>query len=885
MRPPTLNSEVPLTSREDEMDRIRDGFARSEPVALVLAGPAGVGKTRLSMEAGKEASRLGFSVTHVIATRAAAAIPFGPFVPFLPTAGDSPTDMLALLRHTSQAIVRKAGPDRKLLLIVDDAQFLDEGSAALVHQLVAERTCSLLASLRTPGPAPDPVTALWKDGLAERIDLGLWGEQQTGAVLSACLGGPVASVSVRRIWQLSQGNALYLRELIIGAVEEGALREVGGIWSLVKPLTPPGRLNELVAARLSGLADTTIAVVELLAAGEPLSVPLLERITDPAALEEAEAHGLAHVSSDGRRTVTRLAHPVYGEALRSTLPRSRLRRISATLADALVATGTRRRDDLLRLARWQLDSGRPGDADVLTGAARRAAEMFDMTMSERFARAALDAGGGTDAGLLLGEALFRSGRHREAETVLASMVPRCETDEDLARIASARAHNFHNLLDDQEAAMAVLHEALDAVTGAKPRLQLLGRLATIKVFEPDPAEALEAARPLLASDDDATAGRGAYVTSIALAQIGKGSDSAQTAYTGLERHRRVAASLVQLPEAQLIGAVMGHLAGGRLAAAQSDAETGSDACLTAGDKEGRATFLLLGGCVLIERGMLTEAAAAFLDGTSINRELHDVAALRWCLAGVALAEAMRGHTDRAQAAARERDELPASQMRIYDTELVDRSRAWVWVCGGELSRACAILTESAARAAARQQWVAEARVLHDVARLGQAAAVAPRLAELASVIEGEFAGMLAMHADALVKGDGPALEAAAAKFETIGAALLAAEAYLAAAASYRSDGQARAASAMTRRAAELAASCGDVRTPGLSLGASTDRLTKREREVAALAAAGASSREIADRLFLSVRTVDNHLQNVYSKLGVSRRDELAQVLSTAAARI
>jgi hypothetical protein len=80
--------------------------------------------------------------------------------------------MLALLRHTSHAIVRKAGPDRKLLLIVDDAQFLDEGSAALVYQLVAERTCSLLASLRTPGLAPDPVTALWKDGLAERIDLG-----------------------------------------------------------------------------------------------------------------------------------------------------------------------------------------------------------------------------------------------------------------------------------------------------------------------------------------------------------------------------------------------------------------------------------------------------------------------------------------------------------------------------------------------------------------------------------------------------------------------------------------------------------------------------------------------------------------------------------------
>jgi len=39
------------------------------------------------------------------------------------------------------------------------------------------------------------------------------------------------------------------------------------------------------------------------------------------------------------------------------------------------------------------------------------------------------------------------------------------------------------------------------------------------------------------------------------------------------------------------------------------------------------------------------------------------------------------------------------------------------------------------------------------------------------------------------------------------------------------------------------------------------------RQQAYLAAVGASSREIAAKLVLSVRTVDNHLQNVYSKLG------------------
>ncbi len=53
------------------------------------------------------------------------------------------------------------------------------------------------------------------------------------------------------------------------------------------------------------------------------------------------------------------------------------------------------------------------------------------------------------------------------------------------------------------------------------------------------------------------------------------------------------------------------------------------------------------------------------------------------------------------------------------------------------------------------------------------------------------------------------------------------------------------------------------------------QLSDREREVALLAAQNLTSREIAERLFVSVRTVDNHLQQVYVKLGVKRRTELS----------
>ena len=55
-------------------------------------------------------------------------------------------------------------------------------------------------------------------------------------------------------------------------------------------------------------------------------------------------------------------------------------------------------------------------------------------------------------------------------------------------------------------------------------------------------------------------------------------------------------------------------------------------------------------------------------------------------------------------------------------------------------------------------------------------------------------------------------------------------------------------------------------------------LTNREREIALLAADGLASRVIAERLYLSVRTVDNHLARIYTKLGVTNRSELAAAL-------
>ena len=61
--------------------------------------------------------------------------------------------------------------------------------------------------------------------------------------------------------------------------------------------------------------------------------------------------------------------------------------------------------------------------------------------------------------------------------------------------------------------------------------------------------------------------------------------------------------------------------------------------------------------------------------------------------------------------------------------------------------------------------------------------------------------------------------------------------------------------------------------------AQADALSQREREVLSLAATGRSNDEIAGELYLSVRTVERHLQNAYAKLGVSGRSARAAAVS------
>jgi DNA-binding CsgD family transcriptional regulator len=209
------------------------------------------------------------------------------------------------------------------------------------------------------------------------------------------------------------------------------------------------------------------------------------------------------------------------------------------------------------------------------------------------------------------------------------------------------------------------------------------------------------------------------------------------------------------------------------------------------------------------------------------------------------------------------------------------SRAWLTAAAGELARARSLAAEAARIGREAGHFGLEALALHDVARFGDAVSVSARLQEIAADSDGLLLPTWARHVAALRSQDGVALAQVAETFAGMGATLLAAEAAMQAAVAHRASGKMASARTWQLRARELLNACEGARPPALPHLDLPEVLTSREREVAGLAARGLTSPQIAGRLGISVRTVDNHLQQVFSKLEVRSRQELASVLGSS----
>ena len=208
--------------------------------------------------------------------------------------------------------------------------------------------------------------------------------------------------------------------------------------------------------------------------------------------------------------------------------------------------------------------------------------------------------------------------------------------------------------------------------------------------------------------------------------------------------------------------------------------------------------------------------------------------------------------------------------------------AWVSAAVGAVRRAIGEARSAAVSAALRGQPAREVLCLQTATRFGDTTTVT-RLGELVWVVGGRRAPAAAHHAAALAAGDGDGLLAVSAAYEEMGDLLAAVDAAAQASVTFREANLRGSAQTATNRARDVAGRCGDVHTPALSEAAAPVVFTGRMREVVMLAGGGLTNREIAERLQLSVRTVEGHLYRAAGRVGARDRNELARAIGHALA--
>ncbi|MFE5549905.1 LuxR C-terminal-related transcriptional regulator [Streptomyces sp. NPDC056534] len=868
----------PLVGRDNEFNSFQLAWAAKHCEGMVISGAGGVGKSRLADECLAWASREGWKCARATASVAAAAVPLGAIAHLIPDAVDLSDPVKGF---TEVARVLSAGGGRmQWALLIDDLHLLDATSAVLLRQLLDAGIMRLIGTVRSGEPIGEAVQALCGGDSLHRVDLAELGRAQVEAVLRKALDGTVSQHTVHALHAASGGNMLYLRELVEGALSAGTLTNEGQLWNLTED-QPSGtpKLVELISNHLAGVDLRARPVLELLSLCGSLSLTDAEAFAPLGVLADVEAAGWTRTTRERRRTSIALAHPLYGEVLRSRIPSIRGRTLLLELVKRIEGYGARRRDDALRIASWRLAATGTADPAQLLQAAALARHTLDHPQAATLLRAIPDDQHTFLSKLLLGNSLFELGDASAADEVLGSAYELAHTTEEKLNVVFARTQNLFWGNDRTDDAFSVNDAALAELTGPAEQacLRINEGFMRITAGHPDQGLALleDLGEDPLAFPNTSIWLMGSAMRPTALAVTGRTSDAVKAAEHTYTVHSQISEQTLMHPVGQLIPLVLGLSEAGRLHEAR---EVGARAWAELGQVRNPQLGIWLAFYQARTEwlaGRPKDALRWFAEAAAQSRACPAYRAMRPALAGMAAAAALLGNVEEAQALQNEAATYPAMGFHNGEGRM---GEAWLYAARGNLRAARAILEEAAEEAKHYGYVTSEALLLVDIARLGGSKGVVKRLTELTGRYDGDLSPLYARLAAALATVDPDQCLAVADDFEAIGADLLAAEATGAAVAALRRAGHTRSAAAAAQRAQARAARCQGARTPLLDITEAAPTLTAREQEISRLAAHGTTSKDIAAALHLSVRTVDNHLHHAYTKLGVTTRRGLAEAL-------
>jgi DNA-binding CsgD family transcriptional regulator len=752
--------------------------------------------------------------------------------------------------HSAELQLREAASvvDRDLLIRVDDADRLDAMTARYVAWLVRQQHARLILSCRDFTSVPEPLRQLWVDDLLERIDVEALDVQDSGRLLEEALGGPLDSSSVERVHRATQGNPLYLREAVRAALASGALERNATGWFWRGRITASSSLADMYRMELAQLPDDLRDVVDIVALADPLPLSRLLGLVADADVDRVTALGLVsvdtEVSSDGT-PVVRPSHPLIGEVIRSLVPVARRTRLfaraNAFRADSDDSSPAAAR---LRATLWALECGIVPPIAQILDAAQIAANLQEYESSRALASAVLGREGITGAErvralcIRSSAAAYDLGREAARADAAAAweLVQRIASSIDDALVVEAaellaNVLQFHD--DDADGALALVDGAAPLVgDAARERLRLL-RLAHLGWAGRFPEVLAETDRSgVLGGPVPESFLVLAPCAVVALAVAGRVPES-----LAFGREALVTASAHVESAPWSVGEIASVMHQVQMwAGLIDDLQTQVSVRRSSPFFKYDFTLELIGaGNHAIAQRRWEDARAAFSAAAERFAVMDHGGFAVYPWARLSVAHAMIGDHDAAVAALDRAMSTPKRGMRITAEEIDCTLAITEMILGrpNATDRAIAITERSVASGA----WL-------------------PALFGCMMQIRfGEQAGRDVSRARELAERIAPMVQTPVGEAY---AALL--------------EGRRAGDSERIRAAEQALARAGFPQTLNSRVQLP---LTKREYEVAELAAQGQSNRQIAEQLGLSIRTIDAHMSRVFAKWDLHARSELA----------
>lgn len=927
----------------EALERVGVLAAEQQGALAVVEGPAGIGKSRLLgahrarlrerrvrvlvARGGELEADVPYGVVRQLFERAVAADPAlldgaahaaAPIFSVEADAGPAVADPGPRILHGLWWLCANLAGDGPLVLHVDDAHWADAPSLRFVDHLsrrLEGTGIALVVAWRTEdAAAADPLlTRLAAEPEATVIRPGPLGPEAVARLAEQAFGQPCAPEFAAACHHATRGNPFLLHELLAELSANGTVPDADAA-SGVHELGATA-VARAVLLRLGAVSAEAVALAHAIAVlggeAEPRRAAAVAQLDSDVAATAADALVALQVIERGQPL--QFVHPLVRHSILDDVAPSTLAELHGRAARVLDGEGIAAE----RIAGHLLGSDGSGDPWVVerlrAGAARARAQGALDPAARWLTRALAEPPPADQRGELLielGLIEMSLGRHAEGRQHL---------EEALAREPrpAVRARCFPDLawatlnLEGVPAAVALLREEIERADADdhETALKLESDLASMGAMSPEVTR--EVARRLapFAAVDGATRGERLVLASLAQlawyrnAPVGEVADLARRAWG--DGALLGDTSIEDLPAYQVVYALV-------MADALEDAEQAADRIVAAGHAQGSIIAFGAGSglraWVRQRRGALAEAAEDGAQGLAALRELgplaHQQAMTFVGVRGTVEALVTRGELD-AAAALLEETGFDGEIFDLVPLNRVLHARGLLRLARGQRSEALADLRELGARderagvIAPGDPWrvavagalradgeIEQARLLlEEQLTLARAARLASAeggaLRALALTHEGERRVELLEQAVARL-ADGPSPLDEALALTDLGAAL-------------RAAGQRSAASAPLTRALELAEAAGapplrerahaELETIGerprrLRFSGAED-LTASERRIAELAGGGRSNREIAQELFVTPKTVENHLGRIYMKLGIHSRRELSGALATA----